>query len=316
MSEQDREWVDEFASAFASSFLAVTIDHDAQASPLPINPLRTVQRLDQNELLDILNLEDESTPPATGTLGHIDRMNSASIKVSEFLRRWIDEWLDSGRTAGGVECPTSRNYVDAKLVSTAVYKYSTRGKMHLLGTRNGLELWFDLQDGKIPKDGRGWPRSLFIDTVASEKLVLFLLSDLSYKLAKCRDPECGRYFVLKHWNRTYKTGTHCEECSRIRSLKSAAAATVDEREAAQRKLHDCAANRFRGQIAENHNWHKDTKLKERIARYLKGKIESSADLTRAYPAGVTGKWVARKTNWEAIEAAAKKERVADVSVSL
>jgi hypothetical protein len=36
--EQKREWAEEFAWALASSFLAVTIDNEAQTPGLPINP--------------------------------------------------------------------------------------------------------------------------------------------------------------------------------------------------------------------------------------------------------------------------------------
>lgn len=305
---------DAIANYFVSRFLPVDVDDDAQRSHLPIHPVRTVQRFDQEEFLTLLNSYPlYGSTRAPKAMGLLDQLN----KVSERLRRRVDEWLDSGRTTGGVECPAGRNYVDAKAVSAAVDTYSSRGKICLRGAGNSLQLWFDLQDGKAPKDGRAWPWQLFIDTVAGEKLVLFLLSDLSYKLAKCRDPNCGRYFVLKHWNRTYKTGTLCDVCRRIRSLKSAAAATVDEREETQHKLHVCAAKRFRGQIAANSNWHRDPKLKDRLAHYLNGKIENSADLARAYPNGVTGKWVARKANWAAIEATAKKEGGSlDVSVSL
>jgi hypothetical protein len=101
--------------------------------------------------MEILNLNDESNPTARRTVEHIDQMNSVRIKVSERLRKWIDQWLDYERTAGGVACPTRRNYGDAKLVSTAVYNDSTRGEMHLLVTRNGLEVWFDLRNGKTPE---------------------------------------------------------------------------------------------------------------------------------------------------------------------
>lgn len=310
MSETDREWIDDFVSAFTkslSSFLPATVDVDAQRSQLPIHPLRTVQKLDPEELLSVLNFKDEESK-----VGLLARMNRISVR----LRRCIDEWLDSGRTADGVECPTSRNYENAKTVCEAVHKYSTRGKMHLRSTRDRIELWFDLQDGKTPLASEGFPLSIYIETVASEKLVLFLLSDLSYKIARCREAECGRYFILKQWNRTYKTGTRCDECQRARSLKSAVAATADERDRAEKKLHELAATRFGEQIRGDSSWHKNPKLKDRIAHSLSRKIEHSADLQKVYPAGVTGKWVARADNWTAIETAARKGRSHHVSVSL
>ena len=46
---------------------------------------------------------------------------------------------------------------------------------------------------------------------------VFCLSSLRLKLAKCRRSQCGRYFELKHWNRSYQRGTFCPECNANRS---------------------------------------------------------------------------------------------------
>ncbi len=303
MTQSQAGWIDDFASSLASSFLPVRVDLQAQ---LPIHPLRTVQTLDAEELLTVLNFKDESRE------GLMWRLN----RISDRLRRWVDEWLDSGRGADGVECPANRNYEMARAVVAAIYKYSTRGKMHLLGTSDGLVLWFDLQEEKTPPASKGLPLEVYIETVASEKLVLLLNSDLSYKLAKCREPECGQYFVLKHWNRTYRGGTLCSSCQRARSLRSAAEATEDERDDALRQLHILAAKKFKGRILKSPEWHKDPALRNRIAQYLSEQIENSKSLTKIYPDGVTGRWVARRTNWEKIESTAKKEGANHVSVSL
>ncbi len=335
--------IDNFGAAVAesiTSFLPARIDVDAQ---LPMHPLRTVQKLDLGEFLSVLNFEDESREELWGRLNRISetlppekpkshwaaRMANQARKKPEVsvddgqrtfdlgrrLRRWVDEWLDSGREANGVECPASRSYERANAVSAAVYKYSTRGKMHLLGTKDGLQLWFDLEAEKTPP-AAGFALELFIETVASEKLVLFLLSGLSYKLGKCRDPDCGRYFVLKHWTRPYKSGPRCDECQRARSLKSAKAATADDRDRAEGKLHSLAATHFGEQIRGDSDWHKNPKLKDQIAHYLSRKIERSADLLKVYPAGVTRKWVTRADNWKAIQTVAKKGAAQHVSLSL
>lgn len=143
------------------------------------------------------------------------------------------------------------------------------------------------------------------DAVASEKLVLFLLSVLRNRLAKCRNGECGKYFVLKQWNRTYRRGTLCAKCQRARSLKSAMKATAEGRDKAESELHSMAAKRFRPQILQKADWHRDAKLKDHISRYLTARIKRSLFLFKAYPAGVSGKWVATYSNWSALEAAAK-----------
>ena len=297
-------WTDEFGAAVAesfTSFLPVHVDVEAQ---LPLSPLKTVQKLDPNDFLSMLNFTAKSKE------GHLGQLN----RISARLRRWVDDWLDSGRTAEGVECPATRN---SEVVSAAVDEYSKRGKMRLVGSKDGLQLWFDLQAEKAPPTTGGFAEKIFIETVAGEKLALFLLSDLSIRLAKCRAPECGRYYLLKHSHRTYRTGTLCDECRRARSSEGRAAATDDERSDAKTRLHKFVAKRFRTQIIENPDWRKDPKLKDQIAQFLNGRIERSASLAKVYPSGVTGKWVANAKNWGAIEAATRKDGGSlEVSVSL
>lgn len=303
VSEPDVDWKDEFASALVaslSSFLSSHVDRDSQGSQLQISPLRTVQRLDSEELLSVLNFKDGSAQePKEGLLS---RMNRISMR----LRCWIDEWLDSGRSADGVECSRSRNYESAKAVGEAVYKYSTRGKMHLLGTRDGLELWFDLQGEKAPLASEGFPLAIYIETVASEKLVLFLLSDLSYKLAKCREVGCGRYFFLKQWNRTYKNGTLCDKHQRTRNLKSAMKATAVERDNVKKELYRLTAQKFTKEITDAPGRPIDPALKEMIALYLNAEIRGSESLQAVYREGVTGKWLANAKNWNPIVSCARQ----------
>ncbi len=344
MTEPKGVWWEDFGSALADSlsFLSVHVEADAQ---LPLLPLRTVQKLDAREFLSVLNFEVESEAGLEGhhhrisellpqakpkshwsaRMANKGRRNSGTSvddgrRPPDFgrrLRRWVDEWLDSGREADGAELPTNRSYERAKAVSAVVHKYSTRGNMHLLGTNNGLQLWFDLQAEKTLPERAGFEMELFIETVASEKLVLFLLSDLSNKLAKCRDPACGRYFILKQWNRKYRGGTLCAKCQRIRNLKSAVEATEGERDRAVETLHELAANKFKTQILKKvADWHKDTSLKKRMAQYLSEQIDRTPSLAKIYPDGVTARWIARRTNWEEIELAAKEGDSHHVSVSV
>ena len=274
--------------------------------PVPIQPLRTSQTLDQEKFLELLNFRDATPPIHGGGPQRVAWAMSAQASIAGHLRAWIDEWLESGRANNGSETPTNRTFELAQKASEAANSYSKMGRGRLLGVQNRLELWFDLYgENKVSVGGfsRIAPRA---ETIAAEKLVMFLLSELRNRLAKCRNRECGRYFVLSHWNRTYRKGTFCAECQRERSLKSAAKATAAERSTAEGELRRMAATHFRAQIVGNANWHKDAKMKDQISRYLTARIGRSASLSRAYPAGVSGKWVARHSNWSALETAAKK----------
>jgi hypothetical protein len=192
----------------------------------------------------------------------------------------------------------------AENASLAAYEYSTRGRIHLIGIENSLEVSFD----EYEKSNRK-PRLLFgprSEDISREKLVFFLLSDLRFKLAKCRKDGCGRYFVLKHWNRHYKLGTLCDTHQRSRSLESAVKATADSRRNAAKALHGLAAEKFANQITAAPNWPIDAKLKEKVVLYLNDEIHRSDSLKAVYRDGITGKWLARSENWKAMVLEARK----------
>jgi hypothetical protein len=225
----------------------------------------------------------------------------------EVLRGWIDEWLDSGRGKDGVEDPRDRNFKQAEGVALAAYEFSKRGKILLLTDSNGLAPWISKYESELT----GTLRPLLgvrNEDYAREQLVFFLLSDLRFKLAKCRKEGCGTYFLLKHWNRQYKRGTLCDSCKRSRSKESAIKATAEVRDHAKAQLHDFAAKKFAKQILRTPDWHKQKALKNAISKFLCAKIERSELLRTVYKSGVTGKWVSRSENWNAIDTAAKGEK--------
>ena len=205
-----------------------------------------------------------------------------------------------GKKKQGVDDPRDRNFKMSERVAAAVYEYSKQGKILLLTNSNSLAPWlarFD-REPSTPLRALIGPRP---EDYAKEQLVFFLLSNIRFKLAKCRKEHCGTYFLLNHWNRRYKGGTLCDSCKRTRSEASAMKATADSRSTAAAELHKFVARKFAKQIRSAPGWQKQKELKGRIAAYLNAKIERSESLRAVYKRGITGKWVARAENWNEID---------------
>jgi len=173
-----------------------------------------------------------------------------------------------------------------------------------MGFKSGLEPFIQ----EYPKEDTGPMRPLVgprAKDYAREQLVFFLLSQVRFSLARCRNEECGIYFLLNQWNRLYPNGTLCEACKRKRSHESAKVATAREREAVREALHRAAAKRFRREIRGNPLWYRTETHKQRVADFLNAKFADDESFRKAYPIGLTGKWVANVKNWKPIEATAK-----------
>jgi hypothetical protein len=270
-----------------------------------LGPLKVSQRLDEWEFIELLNNREDTDKPLNGLL---PRMSLAVPPISEILREWVDEWLDSGRTLDGVERPVGRQFREDGRIRLVVFEYSKRNRISLLGTSEGLKLWFDPYG---ERKGRPFILGVRNEDIAREKLVFFLLSDLRFKLAKCRQDGCGKYFALKHWKRTYKRGTFCSDCQRARSQESALKATAGDRTDAGWMLCHLAAKKFARQIEKSPDWHKSPPLRASVLKYLNARIERVNLLKAVYLSGprqgITGKWLSRASNWKAIESIAKGE---------
>jgi hypothetical protein len=274
-----------------------------------LGSLKLTQSLDIDKFLRVLNRKEPPTKPLPPLMpGDVPRMAATPLPTTqELLRGWVDEWLDSGKNNYGGEDPRERNFKKDSGVGLAAYEFSKQGKIRLLPDSSSLALWLAESDKEptghfYPLIGSP-PQSA---EYAKEKLVFFLLSDLRFKLAKCRKDSCGKYFVLKHWNRLYKRGTVCESCQRSRSLESAVNATAESRRKAGNTLHQLAAKKFIRQILVAPDWPIDGKLKERIVLYLNSEIKRTDSLKAIYRDGITGRWLANAKNWNPIVSEARK----------
>ncbi len=157
---------------------------------------------------------------------------------------------------------------------------------------------------------RGNQRNKFTiaEDAAQRMFVAMLLSDWRLTIAQCC--QCQIYFLLKHWNRTYRTGTRCPGCIKKRRQVSAGTITVQVRRQAEQQLYQLAARRFAKRILKTPAWQKQAIFKADIAEYLNLQIQKRRELQTIYYAGgrngITGKWLAHSKNWNGIEQAIKR----------
>jgi|GEM_PF-4577100 len=275
---------------------------------VPLESMRPIQTLNVDKLLSLLN-KKEAKPvlvPASGQpLNSIPRIVNYTTLPStgEVLRSWIDEWLDSGLTNNGDE-PRTRNLDKAEGATLAAYEFSKRGRIVLLPHGDSLGIWIPMY-GPEPTSTLRPSSGPLPEDYAREHLVFFLLSELRFKLAKCRKIDCGKYFLLTHTNRLYKRGTLCSECGRSRSLESAKDATAAARKSLRAELWLRAAKRFSKRITGDLHWYRDDGLKQTMSAYLNSSFGDSEPFNAAYPNGITGKWIANPKNWKPITKAAK-----------
>jgi hypothetical protein len=272
---------------------------------VPLDSLKLIQSVRVDELLALLNRKVPK-PFVTAAQSPDDAPRIAytqSPSTPEILRVWIDEWLDSGRTKNGDD-PQTRNIEKAKQAADAAYEFSKRGRIVLLPDGKSLGLWIAKYDPEPVSTLRPLvgPRP---EDYAREHLVFFLLSDLRFRLAKCRNEHCGKYFLLTRTNQLYKRGTLCSTCGRGRSQESAKDATATARKVLRGELWASVAKRFSKQIAGNVSWYQDDALKKDIAAYLNSTFADSEPFKTAYKSGISGKWIANVKNWKPITKAAK-----------
>ena len=281
---------------------------DDWGQSVPLDSLKPIQSLKIDKFLALLNHVEMKPAYIASRLQQLSALprivNYTRLpSTGEVLRTWIDEWVDSGKTNNGDE-PRTRSLEKAKNAANAAYEFSKRGRILLLPDGNSLGLWIATYDPEPISTLRPLvgPRP---EDYAREHLVFFLLSELRYRLAKCRSKDCGKYFLLTHTNRLYKRGTLCESCQRRRSQDSAKASTANERKDLRLALHIEAARRFGKQIRANAYWYENDAIKTKITGVLNAKFGEKVPFRTAYPNGITGKWLANAKNWKPIEEAAK-----------
>jgi hypothetical protein len=175
---------------------------------------------DAAELLYILN-GPSYEPNVPGGLRTVPSEDGGA--VVGILRKYVDAWIKSGVRQDGSEAPGDRSY--HRVAQAALDRYS--GTLDELMFANISRFFHDSYELKIYFPGAGdlelqvAPQKLEPSRRAHQQatllVVALLLSDLRYRIAKCRYDRCGQYFFLKTKVRKklYAHGLFCSgRCNR------------------------------------------------------------------------------------------------------
>lgn len=272
--------------------------------------------LEEERFLNLLNFElDISARQGHRVFNSDEGMTQRDwdALVSNRIRHNIDSWLETGRTREGTETPLDRSLGKAPDVKRVLDDYNANNPPTLVAEGDGLVMTLGPPPyrnlGRIVSGYWGETPSSANDEADALLSSLFMAS-WRLKLARCRRPTCQRYFMLSKPKSTFKKGTFCKVCTRLRSIESGAIITGERRLEAAKTLYNLAGARFSKEILSNPQWTKSSAIKNRVAQYLTKQIGKSEILRSVYlngnRKGVTAKWVAHSNNWRAINVAAKK----------
>jgi len=175
---------------------------------------------DAAELLYIMN-GPSCEPKVPGGLRTVRSEDVGAVKV--ILRKYVDAWIKSGVRQDGSEAPGDRNYhrvtqaamdpsgtLDELMFANipTFFRESHELKIHFPGDAKDPVL--QLAPQKLEPSRRAHQQATLL-------VVSLLLSDLRYRIGKCRYDRCGQYFFLKTKVREklYAHGLFCSgRCNR------------------------------------------------------------------------------------------------------
>jgi hypothetical protein len=212
----------------------------------------------------------------------------SSAEMTRYLRALVDNWIDSGKDASGIEEPSHRNV-------SGVFQDSGERLTDVLGSWIGrhrpmlgilgsgeLAVW----DPPIPTL-RGSEPAFFGKEFAVYWLYKLLNSLFASRLARCGNQKCGRYYLRRRVRKSaIKRGAFCSNCSGAGS----AARTKISRKKQEQELIEAGAYAWPSWRADLHG-----KQSEWVALEIN---------TRLGKERITGNWVTR--NRPAIEAEVKR----------
>lgn len=233
---------------------------------------------------------DHSAEPKNFTPQQIKRGNEVFTKA---FRALVNQWIDSGKDARGIESPL-RRYVNK---APRGYTEPLLEVLRLWLVRNMPKLVL-MQSGKVAiavqppnhweLDEHGLVKYLEPGKYAKE-CAIFHFKELldtpgANRLARCNNPECSRpYYLRRRLPRKaeIKRGTYCGNCAGAGSMKR----TKVSREVRRQKLVNLAADSW-------NDW-KPTRLHGKKSDWVAQQMNKQSD------SAITGRWISR--NLKAIE---------------
>ena len=185
--------------------------------------VNVVLNFDPSELVDTLNWSS-SGPHVSVRLQPFQSKYLAALQ--QRLREYVDAWIKCGVRQDGSEAPGDRSH--DRVIQLAVDPSGTPEELMLANSfgffcdTHILKINFPLgsKDPTLEVSPQEAKPHTHVHQKATSLVVGLLLSDLRYRIAKCRYEKCGQYFFLKGKARekVYAHGLFCStRCNRAAS---------------------------------------------------------------------------------------------------
>jgi len=236
---------------------------------------------DGDDLLDLLNKppKDLTTP---SKILRPARTEAAAATLQEQLRRRLDEWITSGCHPDGSEEPRMRSI---NRIEEVIYRSGNDQPdeflrdWYLLSREIGARVKFGPSDKAIVELKLAAPDTMNPNASwfeAGTLIVKLVMSDLRFRISKCREPKCGKYFLLpeSRVKKTYVNGIYCS--TRHNRAASAAKRTRDRRKSCMEKQIHWAAEKLASELPARRRsvvaWHEDLVLVQKIVQAVNRRL--------------------------------------------
>jgi len=214
--------------------------------------------------------------------------------VATRLRKYVDEWIETGVNPNVGELPLKRDLMKASAGAELLREYVEQHRPSLRASTRGLAFVFEVGRPAVA-DGSfaGRHQHDVVTRAFDEAARLFaglMLSEWGERMCKCRHEACGKYFVKERFRTApLVRGTFC--CPEHQRTASAAACVLKSREDMKRELIGRAvAILFQWRVA-GPEWQEDSKLKRQLAFRL-----SETPLCKRNKLVLKSNWVTRHCN--------------------
>lgn len=208
---------------------------------------------------------------------------AAQRKVAQLLRRYLDEWLDTG-FKDEIEQPSERKLLDTKSAGAAVQTYCANNPPLVLAADEGLFALFGgprIKRGFKPDaEGNMMPQvdDPLADAAEEAARLFTLLMDVPWRdrVYKCR--RCGEYgYLSRKPLLVYKRGIHCAKCRNKATAEASSEQTRKDQKDERLKLAADVWQRWKQTYGIRNTW---------VAQQVNDRL-------RAFEDHITGKWVTR-----------------------
>ncbi len=231
-----------------------------------------------------------------------EQIEKADALFAETVRALVDQWIDSGKNAEGIESPLSRNVNTVPPGYTqplfdVLYAWLNRGNWPSFSLMRSGKIAINSEPPHLQiADKRGLAKYREPEEYAND-CAFFYFKELldtpgAHRVGRCNNPDCRRYYIRRRLRKAeIKRGAYCGQCTGVGSV----ARTKISRETAKQRLVSLAADYWDA-------WTQTRRNPERADWVAK-------QVSKRSTVSITGKWAIR--NLKAIEIELERRKHAE-----